>query len=225
MEISNAKISFAAAVKRSRGRLGLSQEELAERANLHRTYISDVERGARNLSLESISKLARALEMSVAALFTPLDGQAEDAPRQKELVDVLLVEDEPDDVELTLAAFKRARFSNRVDVVNDGQAALDYVFCNGIYAGRQPTNNPQVVLLDLKLPKLSGLDVLRQLKADKRARSIPVVVLTGSESPYDLAECRRMGAETCIPKPVDFQRLAEVTPQLSLTWALLRPAP
>lgn len=218
---------FGASVKAWRKRRGYSQEVLAERADLHRTYISDVERGARNLSLDSMTRLARALEVSVAALFPANYPNGETAVswssgRGQEFVDILLVEDNPDDVALTLHAFKQARFANRVQVVADGEQALDYVFCRGKYADHRPAERPQVVLLDLNLPKVSGLEVLRQIKADERTRHIPVVVLTISQIFSDFKECERLGAETYIIKPLNFQRLSQITPRLKFDWALLK---
>jgi CheY-like chemotaxis protein len=203
---------------------GFSQETLAELANLHRTYISDVERGARNLSLESITRLAQALDVSVAALF-PADGtNGKDKPGWgRNLVEILLVEDNPDDVEMTLQAFKQARFANHVAVVTDGQQALDYLFCRGKFARRKPSGRVQVVLLDLNLPKVSGWEVLRQIKADMRTARTPVVILTVTNDHYSVTECRRLGAENYIVKPVNFQRLMKVTPQLKLDWALVKP--
>ena len=223
------RADFASAVKRSRHRLGFSQEQLAERSNLHRTYISDIERGARNLSLESISKLARALGVSVSYLFSqqgtepaaPENGKATNG--HKEFVDILLVEDNADDAELTLAAFRRSRFANMVHVVRDGQEALDYVFGRGAYADRAQPGRPQVILLDLDLPKVGGMEVLRRIKADKRTHDIPVVVVTGSQLDSDIAESQTLGAEAYIVKPVDFYRLTQVTPVLRLNWALLKP--
>jgi two-component system response regulator len=223
----DVKRLFGESVKGRRNQLGISQEKLAERANLHRTYISDVERGSRNVSLENIERLAHALDVSVSVLFLHLNGTAGAADghgHSRNLVDVLLVEDNADDVELTLRAFKQARFTNRVHVVGDGAEALDYIFCRGQHARRNSEKNPQIILLDLNLPKLSGLEVLRCLKAEKRTRMIPVVILTVSQNSLDIAECRRLGAETYIVKPVDFQNLSQATPQLNLNWALLKPA-
>jgi CheY-like chemotaxis protein len=226
MPITEAKKSFGCTVKACRKQLGISQEELAERADLHRTYVSDVERGARNLSLQSIERLARALETSVASLFP--QSEIHDARRVtgdghgKDLVDILLVEDNDNDVELTLQAFKKARFTNRIHVLSDGEEALDYFF-NEKNAARPATDRPQIILLDLKLPKVSGLEVLRRLKADKQTATIPVVILTASDDNCDIAECRRLGAENYIVKPVNFQTLIQATPQLNLNWALLQP--
>lgn len=227
---NNFKTNFGASVRGWRNQLGLSQEQLAERADLHRTYISDVERGSRNISLENIERLARALAVSVSALFPQSSfagGQSSvntgDAGVGT-LVEVLLVEDNSDDVKLTLHAFEKARFANRIQVVNDGAEALDYVFCQGEYARRPPSRQPQVILLDLDLPKVSGLEVLRRVKADQRTSKIPVLVLTVSDDQYNIAECRRLGADNYIVKPVNFQRLSQATPGLNFEWALLKPA-
>jgi len=225
------KKQFGTVVRDRRNRLGISQEDLAERAELHRTYVSDVERGARNVSLQSIAKLASALEISVSGLFPeeiqigkPGRARAPGNGRDRKLVDVLLVEDNPDDVELTLRAFKRARFTNRVHVVRDGAMALDYLFCRGRFSARTFAQAPQLILLDLNLPKVSGVEVLRRIKADKRTAQIPVAILTVSHDLSVIAECRRLGSEQYIVKPVDLQRLSLVTPQLDLEWALFRPA-
>jgi two-component system response regulator len=109
--------------------------------------------------------------------------------------------------------------------VRDGAAALNFLFGTGEYAHRERSSRPQMVLLDLNLPKVSGLEVLRRIKADPRTRSIPVVVLTASKQDRDITTSKRLGAEACIVKPVDFQNLSEVTPQLSLQWALVKPMP
>lgn len=223
--IIDVKKTFGASVKVRRQQHGISQEELAERADLHRTYISDVERGARNLSLESISKLARALDVSISALFPEefqigKGGTVKNPGADRKLVDVLLVEDNPQDEELTLDAFRRARFANRVQVVRDGEEALDFLFFRGVHADRQATENPHIILLDLKLPKVSGLEVLRHIKTDKRTADMPVVVLTVSNDMYDIAECRRLGADNYIVKPVNLHNLSQVTPRLNLEWGL-----
>jgi len=194
--------SFGAKVRGLRDQLGMSQEKLGELAGLHRTYISDVERGARNLSLNSIKKLATALGVSAATLLT---GSREVLPGK--LIEILLVEDDMNDVELTLAALRSANLVNRVHVVHDGAAALSYL------AGFE------------RQPKVDGLEVLRQIKANPRTRAIPVVVLTISSRSKDISACKQLGAEGYIVKPVDIQNFCGVTPGLSLQWALLaRPA-
>lgn len=179
------------------------------------------------MSLESITRMAHALHIPVAELFTQeLPNVATNAAKSnghaKQLVDILLVEDNADDVELTLHAFDQARFANRIQVASDGQEALNYLFCEGEFANR-PSENPQIVLLDLYLPKVSGLEVLRRIKANERTRDIPVIILTISQVFSDFAECQRLGAETYIIKPLNFLRLSQVTPRLNLDWALLKP--
>lgn len=205
------------AIRRKRSALGISQEELAARAGLHRTYVSDVERGARNPSLESVDKLARALELSLPRLL-------ETAGDDQTFVEILLVEDEPRDIELTMRAFEKARLTNPIHVARDGLEALDFLFAGGRHADRKDLPLPKVVLLDLNLPKKGGIEVLRQIKNDQRTRDIAVVVLTGSKRDRDINECRRLGAETYIVKPVDFHNFSEVASQLKLAWTLVKPA-
>jgi len=213
-------------VKSWRTRLKIPQDELARRAGFHRSYISDIERGSRNLSLKSIEKLAAALGISVLTLFADLDSKlGASLLRHDEMVDILLVEDNDNDTLLVIQALKNARLTNRIFVVRDGAAALDFLFCAGEFAYRRINNHPQVILLDLNLPKIDGLEVLRRVKADNRTRHIPVVVLTASKFDDAIAVCKRLGAESFIAKPVDFQNFSTMTLQLSLQWALLQPAP
>src|SRR5690349_4011128 len=172
MQAADVQKGFGAEVKRRRIQLGISQEKLAERANLHRTYVSDVEAGKRNPSLASIQRLTLALGASLGAIFASVEDVTKTsaepgAPLAPKLGDILLVEDNSKDVELTLAAFKQAKLTNPVQVVHDGAEALDYVFCRGSYASRPKNERPQVVLLDLHLPKMHGLEVLRRIKADE----------------------------------------------------------
>jgi len=184
---------FGNSVKVARNLLGMSQETLADLSGLHRTYISDVERGSRNPSLKTIIRLAHSLEVSISTLF-PLELQhwkthgVRDQDQEKNFVDILLAEDEEDDVELTLLAFKQARFANRIHVVRDGSEALDYLFCRKKYANRKAAQGPQLILLDLNLPKVSGLEVLAAIRADKRTAQMPVVVLAVSHEPLIMAE-------------------------------------
>ena len=228
---STITAKFGASVRSFRFRLGLSQEELAERADMHRTFIAGIERGARNVTLKSIDKLARALGVATETLLAPggmpvlpTAGRRSEPPRPR-LVNILMVEDKQSDVDLTLEAFKSARITNPVHVVYDGAEALDFLFSRGPHAHRKMENQPLLVLLDLKLPKVSGLEVLRRIKGDGRTRNIPVVVLTVSRRDRDIGECRRLGVESYIVKPVDIVNLSTVTPSLSLGWGLLEPAP
>ena len=224
MEVSEQKKEFGAAVKSERTRLGLSQETLAERADLHRTYLTDIERGARNLSLETIYKLAGALGVTIESLFSrmqPREPSEQPPIVAGNLVDVLLVEDSASDVELTREAFKQAGLTNRVLVVRDGESALDFIFCRRQYANRRMENNPQVILLDLNLPKVNGLEVLRRIKADERTRHLQVVMLTASRNDEHVRQALALGAHAYIVKPVDFDNFSKITPKLSLQWALL----
>ncbi len=211
-------------VKVLRNQLGITQEELAWRANLHRTYIADIERGGRNITLRNIASLAKALEVTVAGLLSGPGGNT-GVTASDMMGEVLLVEDEPSDVELTLRAFARARLHNPVRVARDGAEALDLLL--GLPPPEsateiKPRSQPALVLLDLKLPKVSGLEVLQRLKADEATRAIPVVVLTSSHQDRMIQECARLGAANYIIKPVDFEGLSRVTPSLSLAWALLK---
>ncbi len=138
---------------------------------------------------------------------------------------ILLVENNPDDEILTLRALRRSNIANEVIVAHDGVEALDYLFGTGAYAGRDGQKNPAVVLLDLKLPKLDGLDVLRRLRADTRTALLPVVVLTSSDEEQDIAESYRLGANSYIRKPVDFNQFVEAVQQLGLYWLLLNKLP
>jgi len=230
MWYTNVKKGFGLAIKKWRRESGISQEELAWRAGLHRSYVADIERGARNASLQTIEKLARALKISFSTLFGPLDEGPQtstmNATRggEERAADILLVEDDPRDVELTLNAFAAARLNNPVQVVRDGAAALDFIFGRGSYTKRDIRQVPRVLLLDLNLPKVPGMEVLRAVKADPRTRGMRVVVLTISRKDELIAQAMRLGAEAYIVKPVDFQRLSEVTPRLKFSWTLHEPA-
>jgi two-component system, response regulator len=134
---------------------------------------------------------------------------------------MLLVEDNPDDADLTLRAFERSKVVNDIIVVRDGAEALDYLFFTGRYAGRDPEMMPEVVLLDLKLPKISGLEVLRRMRADERTRRLPVVVLTSSNEESDVVRSYNLGANSFVRKPVDFAQFVEAAAQLGLYWLVL----
>jgi two-component system response regulator len=138
---------------------------------------------------------------------------------------ILLVEDNPDDVELTLRAFKKNNILNEVMVAKDGAEALDYLFGTGVYAGRDLSVMPQVILLDLQLPKVDGLEVLKRLRADERTKLLPVVILTSSREEKDLINGYKLGANSYIRKPVDFDQFAYAVRQLGLYWLVLNIPP
>jgi two-component system response regulator len=138
---------------------------------------------------------------------------------------ILLVEDNPDDEALTLRALRKANVKNAVVVAHDGAEALDYLFATGGWTGRDTTLAPQVVLLDLKLPKIDGLEVLRRLRADLRTRLLPVVILTSSNEDQDRIDGYKLGANSYVRKPVDFVQFAEAVRQLGLYWLLLNQPP
>lgn len=139
-------------------------------------------------------------------------------------VDILLVEDNPNDVELATRALRKAKLANPIFVVSDGAEALDFLFRTGAYAGRPP-HTPKVVLLDLKLPKVDGLEVLRRIKSDERTKVIPVVVLTSSREESDVVESYRLGVNSYIVKPVDFEQFLAAVERLGLYWLLLNEPP
>ena len=140
-------------------------------------------------------------------------------------VEVLLVEDNVEDQELTLRALRKKNLANRVHVVSDGAEALEFLFGTGAYAGRGPKDAPKVVLLDIKLPKLSGIEVLKKVKADPDLRSIPIVMLTSSKEGPDIQESYRLGANSYIVKPVDFDNFADAVAQLGFYWLLANEPP
>jgi two-component system response regulator len=136
-------------------------------------------------------------------------------------IELLLIEDNPQDLELALLALQQGPFAPRVHVARDGAEALDFIFCEGPYAERHFTNQPKVILLDLKLPKIDGLDVLRRLKQDPRTALIPIVVLTSSKEQSDVVESYKLGVNSYIVKPVNFERFTEAVRDLGLYWMRL----
>jgi two-component system response regulator len=138
---------------------------------------------------------------------------------------ILLVEDSPDDVKLTLRALKKSNILNEVVVANDGVQALDYLFGTGEYSGRDTSSTPQVILLDLNMPRLGGIEVLQRIRADERTKLLPVVVLTTSNEDADRIDSYRLGANSYVKKPVDFDQFAKAVQQLGLYWLVLNESP
>jgi len=138
---------------------------------------------------------------------------------------ILLIEDNPSDIGLTERAFKKSHITNDLVIAQDGQEGLDFLFCQGAYADREDTTPPMLVLLDLKLPKVDGLEVLRQIRNDPRTHRVPVVILTSSREEQDVATGYDLGVNSYIRKPVDFQQFAEVIKQLGLYWLVINESP
>jgi CheY-like chemotaxis protein len=137
---------------------------------------------------------------------------------------ILLVEDDPKDVELTLTALEEYNLANEVVVARDGAEALDYLYCRGEFAGR-PNDNPAVLLLDLKLPKVDGLEVLQQIKSDENLRMVPVVVLTSSREEKDMVASYKLGVNAYVVKPVDFHEFVNAIKELGMFWAVINEPP
>ena len=142
-----------------------------------------------------------------------------------EQVEILLVEDKATDAELTLRALKRHNLANRVLWVKDGQEALDYVFSTGAYAERSRVGDPKLILLDIKLPKISGVDVLKRLKSDERSQSIPVTMLTSSAEERDVVESYKLGVNSYIVKPVDFNKFVDTVSEVGMYWMVVNRPP
>ncbi len=138
-----------------------------------------------------------------------------------DVIEILLVEDNPDDLELTQRVFKKYNITNRVQIAQDGAEALEYLFGTNGHATRSRADQPKIILLDLKLPKINGLEVLERVKSDPRTKSIPVIALTSSRESTDLSRCYELGVNSYIVKPVDFEQFVEVVRQLGLYWLMI----
>jgi CheY-like chemotaxis protein len=144
---------------------------------------------------------------------------------ESNIVELLLVEDNPQDLELALRALRKANLANNIHVARDGADALEFIFCEGPYATRNIMDGPKLILLDLKLPKIDGLEVLKRIKGDARTKTIPIVVLTSSKEQNDVVESYELGVNSYIVKPVNFERFAEAVRGVGLYWLLLNQAP
>ena len=136
-------------------------------------------------------------------------------------VEILIVEDNPDHADLILRVLKKRNLANRILVARDGQEALDFIFGNGVHAGRQVDERPKLILLDLKLPKVDGMEVLKRVKSDGRTKVIPIVILTSSQEEWDISESYKLGVNSYIVKPVTFENFSDAVSELGLYWMLL----
>ena len=143
----------------------------------------------------------------------------------KDQIEILLVEDDPEDLDLTMRALSDAHVCNRIQVARDGEEALDYVFCRGSHSQRDPNCHPKLILLDLKLPKVDGLEVLARIKGDPRTQAVPVVILTSSKQEQDMVQGYHLGANSYIQKPVDFDQFQSTIKNLGYYWLLLNQPP
>lgn len=144
---------------------------------------------------------------------------------KRDEIEILLVEDNPDDLDLALLALRKNHIANKIHVVRDGEEALDFLFCRGAFKDRSFENPPRVVLLDLKLPKIDGLEVLREVKNDPRTKAVPVVVMTSSREQRDMIEGYHLGVNSYIQKPVDFNEFREIIKQLGFYWLVINQSP
>lgn len=140
-------------------------------------------------------------------------------------VEILLVEDNPDDLDMTLRALRKANLTNHIQIARDGAEALEFIFCEGAHAGRKIESVPKLILLDLKLPKVDGFEVLRRVKRDARTRTIPIVILTSSKEQQDVVESYDLGVNSYIVKPVNFEGFAAAVGNLGMYWLLLNQPP
>ncbi|HBQ81857.1 MAG TPA: two-component system response regulator [Bacteroidales bacterium] len=142
-----------------------------------------------------------------------------------EQIEILLIEDNPDDAELTIRALKKHNLANKLVWVKDGAEALDFIFAAGAYAGRSSNNHPKLILLDLRLPKVDGLEVLQRIKADEQTKAIPVVVMTSSTEDRDIVESYKLGVNSFLSKPVGFDEFVKMVSEIGLYWLLLNRPP
>jgi two-component system, response regulator len=223
----NILVKIGSSLKAVRNQQGLTQEELADRSGLHRTYITDVERGVRNITLDSVVKLVRALGIPLSELFARVEGRVAVSPTalpgalDDKPFEILLVEDDARHVEQTLHALEKNGVTNPLIVVHTGEEALDVLGAGGQFLHRNTSPLPRIVLLDLSLPTVSGIDVLRRIRADERTRALPVVILTSSRNDQDYKESLKLGVIAAISKPIDFGEFSTVIPRIGFRWRVV----
>jgi len=144
---------------------------------------------------------------------------------QSNAVEILVVEDNPDDLEMTLRALRKVNLANHIVTARDGAEALDFIFCRGVHSNRRVEDHPKIILLDLKLPKVDGLEVLQRIKSDSRTKMIPVAILTSSKEQRDVVESYNLGVNSYIVKPVNFESFAKAVQELGMYWLLLNQPP
>jgi two-component system response regulator len=231
-ELKETLSRFGSAVRSHRKRLGLSQEDLADRSGLHRTYITDVERGVRNVTMESISRLVRALDVPFTQIFGIMEGKQPGwqlagehttSPERVSVrpVEILLVEGNRKHADGIARSLKQHGVTNRVSVVYSGEAALRRLYDGASPPGSDPPILPDIILLDITLSEINALEVLRRLRADGRTRAIPVVVLIPSGSDQDYSETTKLGVTFSINKPVDFCEFSTLMPKMGFQWVLM----
>ncbi len=142
-----------------------------------------------------------------------------------QVVEILLVEDNPDDAEMTIRALKKNHLANTIIHLKDGAEALEFIFAEGKYASRAVENMPKAILLDLKMPKVNGIEVLQKIKTDERTRTVPVIVLTSSKEDPDIKECYRLGVNSYVVKPVQFEKFIKAVTELGLYWMIINQPP
>lgn len=209
---------YGTVVREIRRERHISQEELAHLSGLHRTYITDIERGARNVSLRNIIRIAGALNIPLSDFFGRFEAKLRTDGRLHGPVEILLVEDDESFIELIQHTLQQLNITNTFHVVRDGAEALRLLLPE---AAEQRPSAPSVVLLDLTLPLISGMEVLQQLRKDPRTQALPVVVLTNSANESDRLQCRRLGVEEYLTKPIDVEAFSAVMKRLGFQFMMI----
>lgn len=225
-------LHFGMVVKNLRREKQLSQEELANRCRLHRTYITDIEHGTRNVSLKNISKIAHAMDVPLQDVFARVDQYSQDgvhliartqdhsgSPRHP--IEILLVEEDQDSIELTLQELHQRNISNKIHIMRSGEEAIKFLY-TGQPEGNTAVHIPKVLLLELELPGISGLDVLEKIRSDKRTKQIPVIAMTSSAAEIDKERCHQLGVEEYLAKPLNIDSFSAVMRRMGFQLLLLQ---